>query len=44
MKAWFKQWIDNLGRALGMLDAPRLQPVPVRVDDRPRQGKARPAR
>ncbi|MGP3791709.1 MULTISPECIES: PA1414 family protein [Pseudomonas] len=43
MKAWCKQLIDNLGRALGMLDAPRLQPVPVR-DDGPRQGKARPAR
>lgn len=44
MKAWYTQLIDNLGRALGILDAPRLQPVPVRVDNGPQQGKARPAR
>lgn len=37
MNAWFKQLIGTLAVALGLIDAPRLQPIPVRHEDDTRQ-------
>ena len=32
MKAWLENVIWNLGVALGFIEPPRLQPIPVRTE------------
>ncbi|WP_017938014.1 PA1414 family protein [Zestomonas thermotolerans] len=41
MKRRLNAWLWQLGVALGLIEAPRLQPVPVRSDEQRRQAEAR---
>ncbi|CAD5109642.1 PA1414 family protein [Zestomonas carbonaria] len=41
MKRRLNAWLSQLGAALGLIEVPRLQPVPVRSDEQRRLAEER---
>ncbi|MGX5725843.1 PA1414 family protein [Metapseudomonas otitidis] len=41
MKAWLSRFAWQLSVTLGLIERPRLQPIPVRSDEQRRQAEAR---
>lgn len=41
MNSKLQQWLHDLGVALGLIERPKLQPIPVRSDEQPRRQRRR---